>query len=78
MQEIETVDTDWLNMEFVEMKESAERWLGEHNSKFKLTAADENENRLIFSTPDTKTSFNITCPNKGEAWVWHPVLTVLK
>ncbi|KAK7115500.1 ubiquitin-conjugating enzyme E2 Q1-like [Littorina saxatilis] len=55
-------------MEFVEMKESAERWLGEHNSKFKLTAADENENRLIFSTPDTKTSFNITCPNKGEAW----------
>ena len=51
------------------MKSSAERWLGEHNSKFKLTSFDKNENRLIFSTPDLKTSFNIICPSKEESWV---------
>lgn len=49
------------------MKTEAERWLGEHNSKYKLTSFDQTENRLIFSMPDS-VSFNLICPNKEESW----------
>lgn len=55
------------NKEFVDMKTEAERWLGEHNSKFKLTSYDQSENRLVFSSPDM-VSFNIICPSKEESW----------
>lgn len=54
--------------DFNEMKNEAERWLEEHKSKYKITACDSTENRIIFSNSDS-ISFNIICPNKEESWV---------